>query len=97
MKTATKIKDLDGFAGHAALYKLSQPIKYERWGEEDEKPEQYEHVIVSAASVMFSGPETYIFGANEAGEITNWTELDGSFRGGLDHEAALRGAGYEIA
>lgn len=55
-----------------------------------------EYVVVSASNVPFSGPETYIFAADEDGKIVRWTELDGSFRGELDHEKALRGAGYEV-
>lgn len=45
---------------------------------------------------MFSGPETYIFPADKTGEIVNWSELDGSFKGGLDHEQALVNAGFEV-
>ena len=52
-------------------------------------------LIVSAVHA-WSGPETYIFPANEKGEVTNWHELDGSFQGGMDHELALQNAGYEI-
>ena len=55
-----------------------------------------EYVVVSAADVMYSGPETYIFGADENGEVVDWLELPGSFRGKLDHVAALEGAGYEV-
>lgn len=57
-------------------------------------------VVVSANTVMFSGPETYIFPAEKHGdvyEISDWGELDGSYRGGLDHEEALRGLGYTVA
>ena len=56
-------------------------------------------VVVSANNVMFSGPETYIFPAEKRGdvyEISDWGELDGSYRGGLDHAEALRLAGYEV-
>lgn len=53
-------------------------------------------VVVSAVCAMFTGPETYIFEADAGGDITSWTELPGSFRGGLDHAEALRGYGYEI-
>lgn len=55
-----------------------------------------EYVIVSAAVVPISGPETYIFAANKNGQVTDWIELPGSFRGALDHERALRNAGYEV-
>lgn len=50
-----------------------------------------EYIITSAASVMMSGPETYVFRANEQGDITSFMELSGSYRGGLDHEKAILG------
>ena len=52
--------------------------------------------MVSATHVLFSGPETYIFPANEQGEVINWLELDGSYKGRLSHEKALNNAEYEI-
>lgn len=83
---ATLIKDnLPKFNVSAALYKLAPPL------------DGNEFVIVSAAEVPYTGPETYIFPASEDGQITDWRELDGSFRGGLDHAEALAGAGYQIA
>lgn len=83
---ATLIKDnLPEFNGSAALYKLAPPL------------DGNEFVIVSAAEAPYTGPETYIFPASEDGQITDWCELDGSFRGGLDHAQALAGAGYQIA
>ena len=57
--------------------------------------EEGRFIIVSAVVATYSVPETYIFEADESGEITNWGELDGSFRGGLDHLEALNGHGYE--
>jgi hypothetical protein len=83
-KTAKLISNLDDFSGDARLYKLSKPLS------------GHMYVIVSAAYAMFSGPETYIFPANEKGEVTSWGELDGSYRGGTDHARALRNAGYEV-
>ena len=93
MKTATFIKQLDGFNGDARLFKLNPPINESYW---DEVPKSHEYVIVSAVRAMFSGPETYIFPANENGEVTSFGELPGSFRGGLDHEEALNNAGYDV-
>jgi hypothetical protein len=87
MKTAKFIKNGKGYTGDARLYELSEPVEYEG--------STSQFVIVSAASVAFSGPETYIFLANSEGEVTNWGELPGSFRGGFDHEQALRSLGYE--
>lgn len=56
----------------------------------------HEHVVVSAVAVPFTGAETYIFPGESDGTITDFMELEGSYRGGLDHEHALRGLGYEV-
>lgn len=56
----------------------------------------HEFVVSSAETVSCSGPETYLFGADADGNITDWSELEGSYRGGLDCEQAIRNAGYEI-
>lgn len=90
MKTATKVKDLTGFTGHASLYKLSEPM------DGDDTDEVFTHVVVSSTVAMFTGAETYIFPANEEGDVTDWGELRGSYRGGMLHETALLGAGYEV-
>ena len=83
MNTATEIKRLKDWRGDARVYRLSKPL------------EGFSHVVVSAANVPFSGPETFIFGGtNEKGEV-EWKELTGSFKGDLDHARALRDAGYE--
>lgn len=84
--TAVKVKDLTGYTGYAALYKVDPPMA------------GTDHVIVSATVAMFSGPETYIFPAEnaESERPSDWGELDGSYRGGLDHAEALAGAGYEL-
>ena len=91
MRTATLIKaDLPRFTGAASLYRLDPPLV-----DYDEKTAA-EYVIVSAAVVMFTGPETYIFAATPEGEVESWGEMKGSMRGTLDHADALREAGYEI-
>jgi len=81
--------NLKTFSGAANLYRLSRPLK-------DYDGKGHRFVIVSAKDVMFSGPETYIFPATEDGEIVDWMEMPGSFRGSLDHNQALRNAGYEV-
>lgn len=84
-KQAKFLKDLDGFTGMAKAYELSEPLG------------GFTHVVVSAATVMHTGPETYIFGADPGTlKVADWCELEGSYRGGLDHEEALRSAGYEV-
>lgn len=55
-----------------------------------------DYVVVSAVDVPLGGPETYIFPAEVGGQIKSWVELDGSFKGGLDHETALADAGYTV-
>lgn len=93
-KVAKFIKELEGFSGKAELYKLEPAIEQTSWV--DDKVKKYDYVIVSAIVAPYSGPETYIFGATKDGEIANWSELNGSFRGALDHEQALKNAGYEV-
>lgn len=91
---ATLIKELDGFKGDARLYKVDPAIVQRDW--DDNEVAKHDYVVVSAVDVMVSCPETYIFPANEHGEIVDWGELDGSFKGGMDHEAALNLAGYAV-
>lgn len=76
------------------LYRLDPA--YLRTSHEDDEPTIVDHVIVSATDVPGSGEETYIFPADKHGEIIKHIEMSGSFRGGLDHDAALAGLGYEV-
>lgn len=93
---ATFIKDLEGYPGKAKLYKVDPPMKYdEPWDDDGPPAKETNFVVVSAASKLVT-PETYIFPADENGEIEDWGEMDGSFKGAFDHERALRNAGYGI-
>lgn len=56
----------------------------------------HQHVVVSSVIAPYTGPETYIFPSNAAGDVISYSELDGSYRGGLDHKQALENAGYEV-
>jgi hypothetical protein len=89
------VKKLDGWQGDARLYRLVPPVPIVTWNDEPNGAAEY--VAVSANVVMFSGAETYIFHADPDGEVISWSDLPGSFRGGLDHERALRQAGYVLA
>ena len=87
--------------GKARWFRLDPPLKDVRYSwDSDEEPDEevlYEYVIVSAVNAMFSGPEAYIFPADDKGQIRSWGELEGSTRGTLSHEQALAEAGYEVA
>jgi len=90
--TATRLDTPHGFRGDAALYHLSEPVAVDSDG-----TITTQHVIVSAADVPYSGPETYIFPANADGKITGWSEMDGSRRGTLSHTEVIEAAGWELA
>lgn len=91
--TATMVDPNPGgdgvFRGDARLYRLSEPVPC-GWDNEGST----DHVIVSAVVAPYSGPETYIFPASADGKVMDWIEMDGSFQGGLDHAAAIAGAGW---
>lgn len=98
MKTATLIKNLPTSASGAtqALYLMTPPIKEEGYSEDDAT--LWNYVVVSAVRAFDTGRnETYIFPANEKGDIVSWGELDGSMRGTRSHAEALANAGYTIA
>lgn len=50
----------------------------------------------SALGMSEYDTETYIFGCDSAGNIHNWRELEGSFKGEMNIARALQNAGYEI-
>jgi len=83
MNTYKFERDIVGWQGIAKLYSVDPPLG------------GFTHVIVSAVVAPFSGPETYIFGCDADGANVDYSELDGSYRGGLDHATALLNAGYE--
>jgi hypothetical protein len=81
---AWRIMEMKRWVGDAALYRVEPPH------------EGHEYVVVSAVVVPCSGPETYIFGCDSLGKASDFSALGGSFRGQLDHVAALSNAGYEV-
>lgn len=94
MNTATYLGPAYGrWTGDARQYRLSAPARF-GWREDDSGVT--EHVIVSATHAMYTGPETYIFPADAEGNLLEWSEMEGSYRGGLDHAEALRRAGYVV-
>jgi len=96
MNTAHKIKKLDDFRGEAWLFHMEPPH------------EGHEYVVVSAIALKPTSitgidnipglldSETYIFGANAEGEVVDWSDLPGSFKGAMDIPQALLNAGYVI-
>ena len=90
-KKAYRIKRLSGFKGEAWLYRLNPPMPYDWEGEEFT-----EYVVSSAVVAPFTGPETYLFPAGPSGKVLDWGELEGSYRGGLNCDQAVRNAGYAI-
>ena len=94
MPTATFVKQRNG-TGEGRVYRLDPPMPLS-----DEEADQgsTSYVWVSATVVPYDGgPETYIFACDAEGQVSDWGELPGSYKGGLDHDEALRGAGYEVA
>ncbi len=94
MGTVTFVKDLEDFTGDARLYKCDPPMVIH--GRYDEPDGETEYVIASATIAFDTGPETYLFPANSDGEVTGWSELEGSYKGGMNHGKALGGAGYTV-
>jgi hypothetical protein len=93
VSAATFIRDISGWTGDARLYRLDPPLA-------DYDGRTWEYVIASATDVLLSGPETYIFpsdGPDAKVQPADRGEMPGSFKGALDHSAALRLAGYEVA
>jgi len=88
--------NLKGFNGVAHLYVLSEPVEYDWDNSLDKNTATTYFVVISANVVPGSGPETYIFAANSDGIITDFLELAGSYRGGLEHNQAIWNAGWEL-
>lgn len=90
---ATLVRHLNGNAhSKGRVYRVEPPhVDYD-----GDNPTEY--VWVSAATLpMGLGTETYIFACDEAGEVTSWGEMPGSIKNSLDHDEALRDAGYEVS
>lgn len=95
-RIARLVKDnLPGFRGHAALYRCDPPVEgCEPW-EDGEERKRHEYVVASAVSAM-GEPETYLFPADEHGEVQDWGELPPSQKGTLSHDVVFGDAGYTV-
>lgn len=56
----------------------------------------HKHVVTSAVTLQFTGPETYMFAADEKGNIIDWEELPGSYRGSVEHKKCFESIGYNV-
>ena len=92
MQAATFINTVGGYNGDMRLYRVEPPVAYSKGG----RLFASDYVVVSTAQVLYTGPETCIFPSDERGKVLSWSALEGSYRGGLDHVAALNGAGYRV-
>ena len=88
-------KHLDGWRGHANLYRLDPAIEYERWIWRRGKKKTL-YVILSTVTVPFDdGIETLAFPAKKNGEPITFLEV-GGIRGTSDHEKVLADMGYKL-
>ena len=95
MKTAELILDnLENFIGHASLYKLSESI--EEYGYCDDDAIQLHDYVICSTTHLSVATETYIFPADEQGNITSWHELEGSKKDCDSHDEVLGDIGYVI-
>jgi hypothetical protein len=97
-KTATFVRVVFASEGkHRELFRVDPPMAHESAPvcPRCKHVNGSEYVVVSAVDA-YSGPETFIFKSNEAGNIEDWLELPGSFAGDRDIDRALVGAGYTV-
>lgn len=80
---AAAIKRMLDMRGDALLFELDPPYYSNKY-------------VVSSAIDNELGMETYLFAADEEGNITNWLELPGSVRYVYDPYKPLRDAGYQV-
>lgn len=106
MHTATLFKTLSGWNGDAKLYHLWPPARVNgrRYKFVIVSAVDVSRVLHDMTGITVPrekrkyglDEETYVFGSNRKGEVYDFDELPGSYRGGLDHERALWGLGYII-
>lgn len=86
-KTATKVKEMEGWQGDAAVYRLDPPL------------DAHEFVVVSSVTLGISLPnyrssETMVF-PSDGEDATDFGEL--TMIPYMSHEDALADLGYEVA
>lgn len=98
-KTAMFLRDVsENFKGTARLYRVKPKAVWYEWPEDSDKRVRRttRFIVTAATEVPYSGPETYIFPADRSGKVKDWGELEGSYKGGLDHDEAIQRAGYTL-
>ena len=89
---ATFVADVSAeFNGHAELFKLDTAMRVG----DTKRGRKYNHIVVSAVNSRWT-TETYIFPSNQNGEILDYTELHGSYKGDTNIDRALAYGGYEV-
>jgi hypothetical protein len=92
---AHEVESVPRSGAHWKYYRLEPPYKKTDWF--DDSVKEISIVCVSGVCNEWAH-ETYIFEADvtkDGAEITDLSELEGSFRGSIDHDRALRNMGYE--
>jgi len=80
------IKDIsERFSGTAHLYKVDPPVEY---FDSEESSNLTPYVCASATTVPLTGPQVFIFPADENGEFLDWGEIGGR-KGTLDIEKVM--------
>lgn len=94
-RLATFVRDITGWPGEVALYRLDPPMT-DHGTYYGDRLAALAYVIASAVT-YHSGSETYLFPADADGNPLDDLELPGSTRGTTNHAVALSRAGYEVA
>lgn len=76
-------------------YKIKQINDHQILWEVLPRIEGHKYVITSATDIKYSGQETYMFASDDKGKIIDWSELPGSYRGGLVHKTCFENIGYK--
>lgn len=95
-KSATLVKKLEQYHGDARLYRLAPSLEYSTMTDDEGLPvlQLTEYLVVSSLEDITV--ETLIFAAEADGDITDWTDLDGSVRGETTHARVLSSLGYNL-
>ena len=77
-----------------AAYKIKQLSSSKILWEVMPRIDGNKYVVTSVSNLARLGEETYMFAADEQGNIIDWSELEGSYRGEQDHHNCFKNIGY---